>query len=67
MGTTIRRLGEMQIEQQELDAEGRAAQERLNALAMREYEQTGALSSLPLEEAAAEYEKIIGTHLLDRH
>lgn len=66
MGTTIRRLGEMQIEQQELDEEGRAAQERLNALAMREYEQTGALSSLPLAEAAAEYEKIIGTHLLDQ-
>lgn len=66
MGTTIRRLGEMQIEQQELDEEGRAAQERLNALAMREYEQTGALSSLPLAEAAAEYEKVIETHLLDR-
>lgn len=66
MGTTIRRLGEMQIEQQELDEEGRAAQEKLNALAVREYEQTGTLSSLPLAEAAAEYEKLIETHVLDR-
>ena len=66
MGTTIRRLGEMQIEQQELDEEGRAAQEKLNALAMREYEQTGTLSSFPLAEAAAEYEKLIETHVLDR-
>ena len=66
MGTTIRRLGEMQIEQQELDEEGRAAQEKLNALAMREYEQTGTLSSRPLAGAAAEYEKLIETHVLDR-
>ena len=48
------------------DEEGRAAQEKLNALAMREYEQTGTLSSLPLAEAAAEYEKLIETHVLDR-
>ena len=41
-------------------------QEKLNALAMREYEQTGTLSSLPLAEAAAEYEKLIETHVLDR-
>lgn len=65
MGTTIRCLGEMQIEQQELDEIGRAAQEKLNALAMREYEQTGTLSSFKLSEAVAEYEKLIGTHVLD--
>lgn len=67
MGTTIRYLGEMRIEQQELDEAGREAQEQLNELAMREYEQTGSLSSLPLSETVTAYEKVIETHVLRGH
>ena len=55
MGTTIRQLGQMQIEQRELDEDGRRAQEQINQLAMREYEQTGTLSSARLCEAVTEY------------
>lgn len=64
MGTTIRQLGQMQIEQRELDEDGRRAQEQINQLAMREYEQTGTLSSVRLCEAVTEYERKIAAHVL---
>ena len=64
MGTTIRQLGQMQIEQSELDEDGRRAQEQINQLAMREYEQTGTLSSVRLCEAVTEYERKIAAHVL---
>lgn len=64
MGTTIRHLGQMQIEQQELDEAGRRAQEEINALALQEYELTGSLSSKRLREAVAEYERTIEAHVL---
>lgn len=64
MGTTIRHLGQMQIEQQELDEAGRRAQEEINALALQEYELTGSLSSKRLCEAVAEYERMIEAHVL---
>lgn len=64
MGTTIRHLGQMQIEQQELDEAGRRAQEEINALALQEYELTGSLSSKRLCEAVAEYERTIKAHVL---
>ncbi len=64
MGTTIRHLGQMQIEQQELDEAGRRAQEEINALALQEYELTGSLSSKRLCEAVAEYERTIEAHVL---
>lgn len=64
MGTTIRQLGQMQIEQRELDEDGRRAQEQINQLAMREYEQTGTLSSARLCETVTEYERKIAAHVL---
>ena len=46
------------------DEDGRRAQEQINQLAMREYEQTGTLSSARLCEAVTEYERKIAAHVL---
>lgn len=64
MGTKIRRLGQMQIEQQELDEAGRKAQKELNDLVMQEYERTGVLTGRQLSEAVLEYEKSIQPHVV---
>ena len=64
MGTKIRRLGQMQIEQQELDEAGRKAQKELNDLVMQEYERTGVLTGRQLSEAVLEYEKSIRSHVV---
>ncbi len=64
MGTKIRRLGQMQIEQQELDEAGRKAQKELNDLVMQEYERTGVLTGRQLSEAVLEYEKSIQSHVV---
>lgn len=64
MGTKIRRLGQMQIEQQELDEAGRKAQKELNDLVMQEYERTGVLTGRQLSEAVLEYENSIQSHVV---
>ena len=64
MGTRIRRLGQMQIEQQELDETGLKAQQELNDLVMQEYEKTGTLTGSQLSEAVTEYEESIKSHVV---
>ena len=64
MGTRIRRLGQMQIEQQELDETGLKAQRELNDLVMQEYERTGTLTGSQLSEAVTEYEESIKSHVV---
>ena len=64
MGTKIRRLGQIQIEQQELDEAGRKDKKELNDLVMQEYERTGVLTGSQLSEAVAKYEESIQSHVV---
>ena len=63
METKIIFVGDLPLEEQQLDAAGAAARERLNALAFAEYEQSGSLTSSQLGEAVAEFEAFAARHI----
>ena len=48
MTTKITYIGDMPVEQQELDMHGEEARTRLNDLVLTEYEHTGTLTSVQL-------------------
>ena len=63
MTTKITFIGDLPIEQQELDEQGAAARDRLNDLVLAEYEQTGCLTSVHLSEAVEEFETYAAQHI----
>ena len=63
MTTKITFIGDLPIEQQELDEQGAAARDRLNDLVLAEYEQTGCLTSVHLSEAVEEFETYAVQHI----
>lgn len=63
MTTKITFIGDLPIEQQELDELGVAARDRLNDLVLAEYEQTGRLTSAHLCEAVEAFENYAAGHI----
>jgi len=63
MTTKITFIGDMPVEQQELDALGDAARNQLNDLVLAEYEQTGTLTSARLCEAVEAFETYAAQHV----
>ena len=63
MTTKITFVGNMPVEQQELDTLGDAARDRLNDLVQREYAETGVLTSVRLCEAVKEFESYAAQHV----
>lgn len=63
MTTKITYIGDMPIEQQELDELGAAARDRLNDLVLAEYEQTGTLTSPRICEAVEAFESYAVQHV----
>ena len=63
METEITFVGDLPLEQQELDDAGVAARKRLNELVLAEYEQTGTLASDRVCEAAAAFESFAAGHI----
>jgi len=63
MTTKITYIGDMPVEQQELDVHGKEARSRLNDLVLTEYEQTGTLTSVRLCEAVEAFETYAAQHI----
>ena len=63
MTTKITFIGNMPVEQEELDQLGDAARDQLNDLVLAEYEQTGCLTSVHLSEAVEEFESYAAQHI----
>ena len=64
MPTIVRKLDGLPIEEPILDDEGKAKQKALADLIVTEYEKTGKLSSIKLQESIEKYEIEIQEHLL---
>jgi len=63
MTTKITFIGNMPVEQEELDQLGDAARDQLNDLVLAEYEQTGQLTSVQLCEAVEAFENYAEQHV----
>lgn len=65
MKTKIRLINGMPVEVPVLDLAGELERKKLNALALKEYEETGKLSSQKLREACADFEQKFTLHVVE--
>lgn len=65
MKTRVRTLDGLPIEEPVLDDEGQRRQKELSELAVKEYEESGKLTGVELNEKVIAYETDIAEHVLD--
>ena len=63
MGTVVRYVDGVPVEEKTLDVQGRMAQKEISDAIYRQYTETGELHSVKLCERLAEYEEYAGAHV----
>ncbi len=64
MPTQLRYVGDMPVEERQLDGAGEEARAELNARVLQSYEASGAMGGAKLREAVFEFETYAAGHVL---